>query len=99
MHTCGYAGRSGELHAASATGSWTAASEPCRYSHANTVRSVIQNDDADQQNPGSSSRDMQSDGCVLIKGCDVATHRGFETKPVRRGIAQGASGCTHDRIR
>ena len=28
-------------------------------SNADKVRSVIQNDDADQQNPGSSSRDMQ----------------------------------------
>jgi alpha-amylase len=44
------------------------------------IRSVIQNDDADQQNPGSSSRDMGDQGCVLIKGCDEATHRGFEEK-------------------
>jgi len=43
-------------------------------------RNAIQNDDADQQNPGSSSRDMGPDGCVLIKGCDENTHRGFETK-------------------
>jgi len=43
-------------------------------------RAAIQNDDADQQNPGSSSRDMHDEGCVLIKGCDVATHRGFEQK-------------------
>ena len=34
-------------------------------SNADKVRSVIQNDDADQQNPGSSSRDMQDSGCVL----------------------------------
>mmetsp|Transcript_4813 Transcript_4813/g.7636 ORF Transcript_4813/g.7636 Transcript_4813/m.7636 type:complete len:633 (-) Transcript_4813:244-2142(-) len=44
------------------------------------IRSVIQNDDADQQNPGSSSRDMGDDGCVLIKGCDVSEHRNFEVK-------------------
>ena len=44
------------------------------------IRSVIQNDDADQQNPGSSSRDMGNDGCVLIKGCDVDEHRAFEVK-------------------
>lgn len=45
-----------------------------------TIRSVIQNDDADQQMPGSSSRDMQSQGCVLIKDCDEASHRAFEVK-------------------
>jgi len=45
-----------------------------------TIRSVIQNDDADQQNPGSSSRDMQSQGCVLIKDCAEAAHRAFEVK-------------------
>ena len=44
------------------------------------IRSVIQNDDADQQNPGSSSRDMGNDGCVLIKGCAVDEHRAFEVK-------------------
>ena len=49
-------------------------------SNGDKVRSVIQNDDADQQNPGSSSRDMGNDGCVLIKGCDTAEHRGFEVK-------------------
>lgn len=32
------------------------------------------------QNPGSSSRDMGDQGCVLVKGCDVPTHRGFEVK-------------------
>lgn len=46
----------------------------------NLQRLVIQNDDHDQQSPGSSSRDMQGAGCVLIKGCDEATHRGFTTK-------------------
>ena len=45
-----------------------------------TIRSVIQNDDADQQNPGSSSRDMGDTGCVLIKGCSVDDHRAFEVK-------------------
>jgi alpha-amylase len=45
-----------------------------------TIRSVIQNDDADQQNPGSSSRDMGNDGCVLIKGCQESEHRAFEEK-------------------
>jgi alpha-amylase len=46
----------------------------------NLQRMVIQNDDHDQQNPGSSSRDMGDAGCVLIKGCDVGTHRDFEVK-------------------
>jgi len=44
------------------------------------VRSAVQNDDADQQNPGSTSRDMGDQGCVLIKDCDADTHRGFEEK-------------------
>jgi hypothetical protein len=43
-------------------------------------RMVIQNDDHDQQNPGSSSRDMGDDGCVLVKGCDEKEHRSFEEK-------------------
>ena len=43
------------------------------------ARSAIQNDDADQQTPGSSSRDMGSQGCVLIKDCpNAAAHRSFE---------------------
>ena len=44
-------------------------------------RNAIQNDDHDQQNPGSSSRDMGDQGCVLIKDCDTtAEHIDFETK-------------------
>ncbi|OHT08399.1 Alpha amylase, catalytic domain containing protein [Tritrichomonas foetus] len=43
-------------------------------------RKVIQNDDHDQQNDGSSSRDIHDKGCVLVKGCDVSTHRNFEIK-------------------
>ncbi|KAG9233391.1 glycoside hydrolase superfamily [Amylocarpus encephaloides] len=43
-------------------------------------RFAIQNDDHDQQNPGSSSRDMQSFGSVLIKDKDVAKHRAFEVQ-------------------
>jgi hypothetical protein len=50
-----------------------------------------QNDDADQQMPGSSSRDMGDQGCVLVKGCEINTHRGFEVKvrpcQERSGIA------------
>lgn len=41
-------------------------------------RFAIQNDDHDQQNPGSSSRDMGDYGSVLIKDKDIAKHRGFE---------------------
>jgi len=52
----------------------------CDIGKSGTQRVVIQNDDHDQQNPGSSSRDMQSAGCVLIKGCEEATHRGFEVE-------------------
>ena len=44
-------------------------------------RNAIQNDDADQQNPGSTSRDMGDQGCVLIKDCgDADEHREFEVK-------------------
>lgn len=43
-------------------------------------RFVIQNDDHDQQNPGSSSRDMQDKGSVLIVQKDVAAHRNFEVQ-------------------
>ncbi len=44
------------------------------------IRNAIQNDDADQQNSGSTSRDMGDQGCVLIEGCAVDVHRGFEVK-------------------
>ncbi len=44
------------------------------------VRSAIQNDDADQQTSGSTSRDMGDQGCVLVEGCAVDVHRGFEEK-------------------
>jgi alpha-amylase len=40
-------------------------------------RFVIQYDDHDQQNPGSSSRDMQDKGSVLIKERNVEKHRNF----------------------
>ena len=46
----------------------------------NKIRTVVQNDDADQQNPGSSSRDMGDTGCVLVKGCAIDEHRAFEVK-------------------
>ncbi|KAJ0405453.1 hypothetical protein ATCC90586_002768 [Pythium insidiosum] len=41
-------------------------------------RFVIQNDDHDQQQPGSSSRDMGDKGSVLVKARNVAAHRDFE---------------------
>ncbi|KAG2179650.1 hypothetical protein INT44_006498, partial [Umbelopsis vinacea] len=44
------------------------------------TRFVIQNDDHDQQTSGSSSRDMGSEGSVLIVAKDVAAHRAFEVK-------------------
>ncbi len=43
-------------------------------------RVVIQNDDHDQQHPGSSSRDMEGEGCVLVKNCPENQHRNFEIK-------------------
>ena len=44
------------------------------------IRSVVQNDDADQQNSGSTSRDMGNLGCVLVTGCSQEEHRAFEVK-------------------
>jgi alpha-amylase len=43
-------------------------------------RVVIQNDDHDQQTPGSSSRDMGPFGCVLVKNCPENDHRNFEVR-------------------
>ena len=43
-------------------------------------RFVIQNDDHDQQHPGSSSRWMGDKGTVLIKDKDIGKHRYFETQ-------------------
>lgn len=43
-------------------------------------RKVIQNDDHDQQNDGSSSRDMHNGGCVLVKNCSPDNHSRFEIK-------------------
>jgi alpha-amylase len=54
--------------------------DDCDIGRAGLQRQVIQNDDHDQQNPGSSSRDMGNAGCVLIKGCDEAEHRSFEVE-------------------
>ena len=44
------------------------------------TRNAIQNDDADQQTSGSTSRDMGDTGCVLVEGCTVDNHRNFEVK-------------------
>jgi len=52
--------------------------DDCDIGKSGTRRMVIQNDDHDQQMPGSSSRDMQSSGCVLVKGCPESDHRNFE---------------------
>jgi alpha-amylase len=45
-----------------------------------STRFVVQNDDHDQQNDGSSSRDMGDTGSVLIKDKDVDKHRAFEVQ-------------------
>jgi alpha-amylase len=58
------------------------------------ARTVVQNDDADQQNPGSSSRDMGDQGCVLVKGCSVDKHRAYEVKLFE--APNGASDNDHD---
>eukprot|EP01116_Phalansterium_solitarium_P024025 TRINITY_DN8669_c0_g1_i1.p1 TRINITY_DN8669_c0_g1~~TRINITY_DN8669_c0_g1_i1.p1 ORF type:complete len:872 (-),score=231.66 TRINITY_DN8669_c0_g1_i1:183-2798(-) len=44
------------------------------------VRNVVQNDDSDQQTPGSTSRDMGDQGTVLVLTKDVPLHRSFEVK-------------------
>ena len=43
-------------------------------------RKVIENDDSDQQQQGSTSRDMQGHGSVLVIEKDIAKHRHFEKK-------------------
>ncbi|TMW64883.1 hypothetical protein Poli38472_009050 [Pythium oligandrum] len=43
-------------------------------------RFVIQNDDHDQQQPGSTSRDMGTKGSVLVTSRNVAAHRNFEVQ-------------------
>ena len=43
-------------------------------------RLVIENDDHDQQKPGSSSRDMHGAGSVLVKEKDINRHRQFEVQ-------------------
>jgi alpha-amylase len=45
------------------------------YCTISPTRNAVQNDDADQQTSGSTSRDMGSEGCVLVEGCSVSNHR------------------------
>ncbi|CAF2112062.1 unnamed protein product [Rotaria magnacalcarata] len=54
--------------------------EPFNNPTVSRHRVVIQNDDHDQQNPGSSSRDMAGAGCVLVKNCPASDHRNFEIR-------------------
>eukprot|EP00604_Paraphysomonas_vestita_P002409 CAMPEP_0174819370 /NCGR_PEP_ID=MMETSP1107-20130205/2556_1 /TAXON_ID=36770 /ORGANISM="Paraphysomonas vestita, Strain GFlagA" /LENGTH=368 /DNA_ID=CAMNT_0016032727 /DNA_START=768 /DNA_END=1874 /DNA_ORIENTATION=+ len=57
-------------------------------------RNAVQNDDADQQTSGSTSRDMGSEGCVLVEGCTVENHRNFEVKLFQN--PNGASNNDND---
>lgn len=50
----------------------------CGYWIIPASRFAIENDCHDDQNEGSSSRDMQDKGSVLIKDKNVQKHRGFE---------------------
>jgi alpha-amylase len=43
------------------------------YCTISPTRNAVQNDDADQQTSGSTSRDMGSEGCVLVEGCAEGT--------------------------
>lgn len=52
----------------------------CGYWETPAEREVIQNDCHDDQNPGSSSRDMGDKGSVLVIQKDVPKHRGFEVQ-------------------
>jgi alpha-amylase len=52
----------------------------CGYWHISSERYAIQNDCHDDQNPGSSSRDMGDKGSVFVKERDVNKHRGFEVQ-------------------
>lgn len=52
----------------------------CGYWNIPSERFVAQNDCHDDQNPGSSSRDMQDKGSVLVKEKNVSKHRGFEVQ-------------------
>ncbi|ETO18757.1 hypothetical protein RFI_18498, partial [Reticulomyxa filosa] len=62
------------------------------YCTISPVRNAVQNDDADQQNPGSTSRDMGSDGCVLIINCATTDdHRQFEITLYENPYFQGNS--------
>lgn len=52
----------------------------CGYWETPAARLAVENDCHDDQNPGSSSRDMGDKGSVLIKDKNVGLHRGFETQ-------------------
>ena len=50
----------------------------CGYWETPAERLAVENDCHDDQNPGSSSRDMGDKGSVLVREKDVQKHRGFE---------------------
>lgn len=56
----------------------------CGYWETPAERLAIENDCHDDQNPGSSSRDMQDKGSVLVREKDVSKHRGFEEQLFQR---------------
>lgn len=62
------------------------------------MRNAIENDDADQQTSGSTSRDMGDQGCVLVEGCDVSKHRSFEVKLFEspNGVQDNDNGALTD---
>eukprot|EP01038_Epipyxis_sp_PR26KG_P016005 gene16005-21719_t len=59
------------------------------YCSISPIRNAVQNDDADQQTSGSTSRDMGSEGCVLVEGCPVSNHRSNSA-----GVPDGLSDCS-----
>lgn len=56
----------------------------CGYWVIPSEREVAENDCADDQNPGSSSRDMGDKGSVLVKEKNVDKHRDFEVQLFQR---------------
>ena len=56
----------------------------CGYWPIPSERYVAMNDCHDDQNPGSSSRDMGDKGSVLVREKNVDKHRGFEMELFNR---------------
>ncbi|KAJ5072266.1 alpha-amylase [Anaeramoeba ignava] len=67
----------------------------CQTDSLGKWRQVIQNDDHDQQEGGSSSRDMGDQGSVLVIDMDIPKHRYFEVKLFQdpNGVSDNSNEC------